>query len=783
SYAGNSSGDGFGSRLAGVGDVNHDGSRDVIIAAPADDRNGAAAGSVTVYSGLDSSVLFTLDGDPGDQLGSGVGGLGNVNGDACDDFIVGAFFDDNSFTNSGSAKILVVSGAACEHDTSAPVVTITAPSDQLVVGALDVLLEATIVDDSATEVTTGPASSTELFPAGGGNISVLVDLLVEGDNELVVSAVDTAGNVGGTAVTVLRDTVAPTVTLVSPGEGSVLGDASVVMTLQVSDVTATSVTFGTNVLSTPRGGGALSGNVDLLEGANLVAVTVVDEAGNVTQLSVALTVDLTAPLVTIDGPLDSACFGAGQETVAVSATVDDLTETTILTNVAGMAASLPAGGGLLAGTLALSEGWNELSVAATDGAGRVSAALVSVLLDTTGPAVSLDSLDASMPIAGEIDLSAYATDVLPGTGVVSVEFAVDGTSLLTFVAAPYETIYDTASLADGLHAFSVVAIDGKGNSSTSVVTVLVDNTAPVIAFTTLEAGQFVMGVIPIELSASDAGSGLVEVSVRAAGQSPTVDPSMIFAMAQASADLLGAQDTIPLPDGELMLDAVAWDAAGNETVIQLSVVVDNTAPQKFLTSPTDGDVVSGVIEVLVEGLEAHLDRIEVFVNNILIGTSAASPYSLMLDTTTLLDGAATVTAVAYDLAGNVSNCSADIVIDNAQFQMTPSVLYLRSKGNYVTGRVVGPDLGLLMPVEAHEIELRVPGGSAVPATTGWSGDDEVSVDEDGERLTIHFDRAALSNSIQAGIAAGEISSSRLRVPVSLWVDGRELGTTIVRVKR
>jgi len=783
SFSGNSAGDGFGSRLAGIGDVDHDGSADVIIAAPADDRNGPAAGSVTVYSGADGSVLLTLDGDPGDQLGSGVGGLGNVNGDACDDFIVGAFFDDNIFTNSGSAKILVLSGTQCALDVTAPVVTITAPAAGLVVGALSVLLEASVVDDSPSDATTTPATTTESFPAGGGSLSVVIDLLDEGDNDLVVSAVDAAGNIGGTAVTVLRDTIAPSITLTSPLAGTVLGSTPAVITLQVDDATATDVTFGANVLAAPRGGGTLAGSVDLVEGQNTITVNAVDEAGNQTSLDVTLMLDLTAPLVTIDGPADAECFGVGEELVVVTATVDDLSATTIVSNSAGMAPSLPAGGGVLAGTVTLVEGLNELTVAATDATARTSTAAVSVLLDTTGPAATLDSLDPLIPVVGDVDLGAIVADVLPGTGVASVEFSVDGNSIIILAVGPYETVYDTTLLTDGPHTFSVLATDGKGNTSQSDVTVTVDNLAPAVAFTSPVDGDFVMGTIPVEVTSSDAGAGLIEVTVRAGGQTLTLDPSVQFAIPQMSALLSGAQDTIPLPDGLLVLEATATDAAGNVTTTQISVNIDNTAPQKFLASPSDGASVAGTIDVVADGVDANLALIEIYIDNVLVGTSTTAPLIVSFDTTTILDGSATVTAIAYDSAGNVSNCSADITVDNIEFKLTPQSVSLGRANKHVQAMLKGPNVADLLPTEDYQIELHVAGASPIPALTGWTGDDNVSVDGDNANLKIRFERGSLASAISAGIVAGMIDPGLRKVEVALVVDGRVIGTDLIKVNK
>ena len=65
-----------------MGDVDGDGHADLIVGAPYDDNNGTDSGSARVYSGSTWAVLYTFDGDsPGDRFGTSVSGAGDVDGD------------------------------------------------------------------------------------------------------------------------------------------------------------------------------------------------------------------------------------------------------------------------------------------------------------------------------------------------------------------------------------------------------------------------------------------------------------------------------------------------------------------------------------------------------------------------------------------------------------------------------------------------------------------------------------------------------------------------------
>lgn len=92
----------FGRSVAGARDVNGDGRADLMVGAPLSKAGGADSGQVQVFSGANGNVLLTLIGQSGGHFGHSVAGPGDVDGNGTPDLIIGADEDDTNGPNAGA---------------------------------------------------------------------------------------------------------------------------------------------------------------------------------------------------------------------------------------------------------------------------------------------------------------------------------------------------------------------------------------------------------------------------------------------------------------------------------------------------------------------------------------------------------------------------------------------------------------------------------------------------------------------------------------------------------
>lgn len=229
---------------------------------------------------------------------------------------------------------------------------------------------------------------------------------------LELYAEDLAGNVGKLTaddptygdqlkIRVLEKT-APTATIKYPSQGSVLGEKTQTIQLQIQDAGGSglnmeSVEFKVNskVVSidswTDGADGIKTASytaTDLSDGNNTVSLKVSDNDGNESALaSVTFVISTSAPSLDVTAPVEGLI--TNDKTVTVSGTtVPGSSYVTVSTVTVNDKSVSIGGGGEFSTEVELTEGPNEIVVIATDSVGNTTTVRRNVILDTVAPVIT-----------------------------------------------------------------------------------------------------------------------------------------------------------------------------------------------------------------------------------------------------------------------------------------------------------------------------------------------------------------------------------------------------------
>jgi len=244
----------------------------------------------------------------------------------------------------------------------------------------------------------------------------------------------------------------------------------------------------------------------------------------------------------------------------------------------------------------------------------------------------------------------------PDLAGYKVYYGVDGLASPAYLDVSNQTSATVSGLdPDMNYSFAVAAYNTSGlEGPYSNVVTAIESVLPVVSISNPGNNAKVSNTVDVMSSASD-NIGVVKVEYYVNGTLKETNDAEPY---------LFSWDTLAVAPGVYSISAKAYDAAGNvgDSTVTVNVVNDVTSPTIFYTTPVQGSSVSGTINVSCNASDdVVVSRVEFFVNGAMRAVVNYAPYYFSWDTNAEADGSYTLSAKAYDAAGNVGQ-SSDILV-------------------------------------------------------------------------------------------------------------------------
>jgi Glucodextranase, domain B/Carboxypeptidase regulatory-like domain len=554
-------------------------------------------------------------------------------------------------------------------------------------------------------------------------------------NQLVI---DTKSDGAGAKLSVavvrhVADTAGPAIVLSGVSDGQIAGASPLRVAGTLSDPSGVA-SFTVNGLAAALTAGAFAVDVPLVTGSNAIVLLATDCEGNTTRRELTVVFE-DKPSLAIDAPPPGTVSRTG--VFAVSGTASSAAG---IQSVTANGAAMTLTGNAWSGSVTIAgDGTHDITVVATDTRGRQTTKTVAVVVDGSGPAITIvfPPRDDMKHYIGTADVRGNVADL---SGVASVTCngvaATLGEGSFMCTAFPLQA---------GVNTITLVATDGLGNIATSARTLerVVDTTPPTIT-----------AVIDGTPNAAGWFNSMVSVRFVCSDDLAMGDcPEPLFTMRDFAGEVIAAK---------------ARDAAGNTAIASVTVNVDETRPlltvdgaeERFINQPavllsgTVSDATSGVSAVQCGSVSA---------------TIAGTAYTCSVP---LAAGWQTVNVIALDKAGNRSKSTIAVLrdMDAPQVEIIDPAGPVAATSRSITIRGIVTD--------ADIIQLLTVGGATVQLDGEGVFEHTVTLAEGDNNIEVRA-RDRSGNTGTATVTARYLS--RVAVDITAPADFAVLSASVVTV--
>lgn len=459
--------------------------------------------------------------------------------------------------------------------------------------------------------------------------------LQPGDNTVSAQVRDTAGNTTSVVRRVTFNPNAPTITVVSPQPGQVVGRNNVLVTGRVDNRGTVNLVSVNGISTSLDSNGEFVYLIPLSPGPNTISVALPSDAGGASVTRSVIFAD-RPPSLTVTSPSDRSTTAQPDITVRGTALTSYGTPANVSIN--GLVSGTDSGGNF-AQTISLRPGTTTVVVRARDDAGQETIISRTVTYMPAVPLINITSPSSgSTTLASTVQVRGMVTTAL---GIKYVQ--VNGASTAVDSSGSF---VQTVELKPGANTLVVVAEDNQGGISSSSITVTRSGVPPTLSITT-PTDDSATGTASLTVTghASSSGGSIRSVRVNGSGAALRADGSWAA--------------SVSLTPGENTITVVAEDTLGGSSTATRRVTYAQGSPALDLTAPQDGITV-GSATITVSGVVKGSTTIERLTVNGTPVTPGADGF--FLSTVNLQSGQNQITVSASDSLNRTTTSTKTVIL-------------------------------------------------------------------------------------------------------------------------
>lgn len=309
-----------------------------------------------------------------------------------------------------------------------------------------------------------------------------------------------------------------------------------------------------------------------------------------------------------------------------------------------------------------------LKAEARDAAGNKANVTASFIVDKTLPVVNITAPATGATVSAVVSVNITATDA---QGIDTTFIKVDGVMKgVEDKTSPYSISLDTSTLTNGSHTLTAVARDLAGNEASKDIAINVSNSDPYSVPENELAASY-----PATTANLLEGKNLWTTNCASCHTSEKRDRT--YALLRFK---IGPQsDVVNMKSLDLISSKVY------KIYLYLNNVLDTQNPTVAITSPTNGQQVSGTIAVTSTASDnTSVSSVSLQIDGVNYGSPiTAAPYTFNVDTKTLSNANHTLKVIAKDPSANEGMATISISVNNTVITDTvaPTVSFTEPANN------------------------------------------------------------------------------------------------------